>query len=175
MNTQSAGLIVECSTVHSHSCCQPIFPWKCRGKSFLVTGGTPGAVMSMRLLNQCSCEHPCSSTLFCFRHAYCPLCLAYAPPYAGCAVPMKSNRWYPTGVTLPQGRGLIVGGSYDGTDINNGGKNNPSLEYWPPRSSSDGQIGLGFLSRTVRPDPVRRPHQYGGGEQERISPFHSTP
>ena len=65
---------------------------------------------------------------------------------------MASPRWYNTVVRLPDGSAMIIGGSKKGGWINNATVNNPTLEYWPPKSihGSNGlPIHLPFLVDTL--------------------------
>ncbi|KIJ69066.1 copper radical oxidase [Hydnomerulius pinastri MD-312] len=54
---------------------------------------------------------------------------------------LASPRWYNTVLRLPDGSAMIIGGSKKGGWINNATVNNPTVEYWPPKSI-DGSKGL---------------------------------
>ncbi|KAJ7709615.1 copper radical oxidase [Mycena rosella] len=65
---------------------------------------------------------------------------------------MASPRWYNTVVRLPDGSAMIIGGSKKGGWMNNATVNNPTIEYFPPKSihGSNGlPIDLQFLKRTL--------------------------
>ncbi|KAJ6502259.1 copper radical oxidase [Mycena sanguinolenta] len=65
---------------------------------------------------------------------------------------MASPRWYNTVIRIPDGSAMIVGGSKKGGWINNATTNNPTLEYFPPKSihGSNGlPINLPFLADTL--------------------------
>jgi hypothetical protein len=65
---------------------------------------------------------------------------------------MASPRWYNTVVRIPDGSAIIIGGSKKGGWINNATVNNPTVEYYPPKSvaGSNGMpIHLSFLERTL--------------------------
>ena len=65
---------------------------------------------------------------------------------------MASPRWYNTVVRLYDGSAMIIGGSKKGGWINNATVNNPTVEYWPPKSihGSNGlPIYLPFLVDTL--------------------------
>ncbi|KAH7926667.1 putative copper radical oxidase [Leucogyrophana mollusca] len=65
---------------------------------------------------------------------------------------MASARWYNTVVRISDGSAMILGGSKKGGWINNATVNNPTLEYWPPKSihGSNGlPIHLPFLVDTL--------------------------
>lgn len=65
---------------------------------------------------------------------------------------MASPRWYNTVLRLPDGSAMIIGGSKKGGWINNATANNPTVEYWPPKSihGSNGlPIYLPFLVDTL--------------------------
>ncbi|KAH7913989.1 putative copper radical oxidase [Hygrophoropsis aurantiaca] len=65
---------------------------------------------------------------------------------------MASPRWYSTVVRISDGSAMIIGGSKKGGWINNATVNNPTLEYWPPKSihGSNGlPINLQFLVDTL--------------------------
>ncbi|KAK7037958.1 copper radical oxidase [Favolaschia claudopus] len=65
---------------------------------------------------------------------------------------MASPRWYTTVVRIPDGTAMIIGGSKKGGWINNATVNNPTIEYFPPKSihGSNGMpIGLPFLQDTL--------------------------
>ncbi|CAH1762032.1 13984_t:CDS:2 [Entrophospora sp. SA101] len=63
---------------------------------------------------------------------------------------MQTKRWYPSVVTLADGKILIIGGSTGGTGLNNAKLNNPTYEIW---SSNDtvgpAQLPLAFLADTL--------------------------
>ncbi|KAL1743468.1 glyoxal oxidase N-terminus-domain-containing protein [Schizophyllum fasciatum] len=54
---------------------------------------------------------------------------------------MASPRWYNTVLRLSDGSAMIIGGSKKGGWINNSTVNNPTVEYFPPKSI-DGSNGL---------------------------------
>ncbi|ESK83982.1 copper radical oxidase [Moniliophthora roreri MCA 2997] len=65
---------------------------------------------------------------------------------------MASPRWYNTVTRLSDGSVMIVGGSTRGGWINNATVNNPTIEYFPPKSihGSNGRpIPIPFLRETV--------------------------
>lgn len=65
---------------------------------------------------------------------------------------MASPRWYNTVVRLSDGSAMIIGGSKKGGWINNATVNNPTVEYWPPKSIHDSSglpIYLPFLVDTL--------------------------
>ena len=65
---------------------------------------------------------------------------------------MASPRWYNTVIRLSDGSAMIIGGSKKGGWINNATVNNPTVEYWPPKSihGSNGlPIYLQFLVDTL--------------------------
>ncbi|KAJ7272065.1 copper radical oxidase [Mycena haematopus] len=65
---------------------------------------------------------------------------------------MASSRWYNTVIRMPDGSAMIIGGSRKGGWINNGTTNNPTLEYFPPKSihGSNGMpLDLPFLVDTL--------------------------
>ncbi|KAF8136438.1 glyoxal oxidase N-terminus-domain-containing protein [Boletus edulis] len=65
---------------------------------------------------------------------------------------MASPRWYNTAIRLSDGSAMIIGGSKKGGWINNATVNNPTVEYWPPKSihGSNGlPIHLPFLVDTL--------------------------
>ncbi|KAJ6525710.1 putative copper radical oxidase [Mycena capillaripes] len=65
---------------------------------------------------------------------------------------MASPRWYNTVVRISDGSAMIIGGSKKGGWINNATVNNPTIEYFPPKSihgSNGVPIGLPFLQRTL--------------------------
>ena len=68
------------------------------------------------------------------------------------SVRMASPRWYNTVVRISDGSAMIIGGSKKGGWINNATVNNPTIEYFPPKSihGSDGMpIPLQFLKDTL--------------------------
>ncbi|KAF4614541.1 hypothetical protein D9613_002982 [Agrocybe pediades] len=65
---------------------------------------------------------------------------------------MASPRWYNTVVRINDGSAMIIGGARKGGWINNATVNNPTIEYYPPKSihSSGGlPIRLPFLASTL--------------------------
>ncbi|KAH7889565.1 copper radical oxidase [Phlebopus sp. FC_14] len=65
---------------------------------------------------------------------------------------MATPRWYNTALRLSDGSAMIIGGSKKGGWINNSTVNNPTVEYWPPKSiqGSNGlPIHLQFLVDTL--------------------------
>ncbi|KAJ6630531.1 copper radical oxidase [Mycena sp. CBHHK59/15] len=65
---------------------------------------------------------------------------------------MASPRWYNTVVRISDGSAMIIGGSKKGGWINNDTVNNPTIEFFPPKSihGSNGlPINLPFLQRTL--------------------------
>ncbi|KAF8920993.1 copper radical oxidase [Mucidula mucida] len=65
---------------------------------------------------------------------------------------MASPRWYNTVLRISDGSAMIIGGSKKGGWINNATTNNPSYEYWPPKSihKSNGMpIHSPFLLETL--------------------------
>ncbi|KAK0463830.1 copper radical oxidase [Desarmillaria tabescens] len=47
---------------------------------------------------------------------------------------MASSRWYNTVIRISDGSAMIIGGSKKGGWINNATVNNPTFEFWPPKS-----------------------------------------
>ena len=65
---------------------------------------------------------------------------------------LASPRWYNTVLRISDGSAMIIGGSKKGGWINNATVNNPTIEYFPPKSihGSNGlPIGLQFLADTL--------------------------
>ncbi|KAG1855474.1 putative copper radical oxidase [Suillus tomentosus] len=65
---------------------------------------------------------------------------------------MASPRWYNTVIRISDGSAMIVGGSKKGGWMNNETVNNPTIEYWPPKSIHNSMglpIHLPFLVRTL--------------------------
>ncbi|CCO28353.1 hypothetical protein BN14_02348 [Rhizoctonia solani AG-1 IB] len=63
---------------------------------------------------------------------------------------MRSSRWYPTVSRLDDGSVAIIGGSTKGGWMNNASTNNPTMEFFPPKSIGDkGLVGLDFLANTL--------------------------
>ncbi|KAG2158481.1 putative copper radical oxidase [Suillus bovinus] len=65
---------------------------------------------------------------------------------------MASPRWYNTVIRISDGSAMIVGGSKKGGWMNNETVNNPTIEYWPPKSIHNSiglPIHLPFLVRTL--------------------------
>ncbi|KAF9265608.1 hypothetical protein L218DRAFT_986303 [Marasmius fiardii PR-910] len=65
---------------------------------------------------------------------------------------MASSRWYPTVLRISDGSAMIIGGSIKGGWINNATVNNPTIEYYPPKSihgSKGSPIQMPFLKETV--------------------------
>ena len=65
---------------------------------------------------------------------------------------MASPRWYNTVLRISDGSAMIIGGSRKGGWMNNGTTNNPTIEYFPPKSihGSNGlPIHLPFLVDTL--------------------------
>ncbi|TBU65526.1 copper radical oxidase [Dichomitus squalens] len=65
---------------------------------------------------------------------------------------MASPRWYNTVLRISDGSAMIIGGSRKGGWINNGTTNNPTIEYFPPKSIHDSNglpIHLPFLVDTL--------------------------
>ena len=65
---------------------------------------------------------------------------------------MASPRWYNTVIRISDGSAMIIGGSRKGGWINNATVNNPSIEYYPPKSIHDSHgmpIELPFLTKTL--------------------------
>ncbi|PFH54121.1 copper radical oxidase [Amanita thiersii Skay4041] len=61
---------------------------------------------------------------------------------------MASPRWYPTVIRISDGSAMIIGGSKKGGWINNATVNNPTIEYFPPKSIHDSKglpIHMPFL------------------------------
>ncbi|KAJ7085804.1 copper radical oxidase [Mycena belliarum] len=129
----------------------------CAGGTFLgngtmiVVGGNPvvdggqtssadfgdlNGLQSMRLFEPC----PSSSV---------DNCTMYENPDR---IRMASPRWYNTVVRISDGSAMIIGGSKKGGWMNNATVNNPTLEYFPPKSlhGSNGlPIDMPFLRRTL--------------------------
>lgn len=67
-------------------------------------------------------------------------------------VRMASPRWYNTVIRIPDGSAMIIGGAKKGGWINNATVNNPTIEYYPPKSihGSNGMpIPMPFLKDTL--------------------------
>ncbi|KAG7092705.1 hypothetical protein E1B28_009035 [Marasmius oreades] len=67
-------------------------------------------------------------------------------------VRMASPRWYNSVVRISDGSAMIIGGSIKGGWINNATVNNPTIEYYPPKSihgSKGNPIHIPFLQETV--------------------------
>ncbi|WAR57638.1 hypothetical protein PtB15_8B691 [Puccinia triticina] len=67
-------------------------------------------------------------------------------------IKLTAARWYPTSARLPDGSVIIVGGSTEGAFRNSARINNPTIEYYPPKSfsfSSKSPIYSSFLNRTL--------------------------
>ncbi|KAG1877743.1 putative copper radical oxidase [Suillus subalutaceus] len=65
---------------------------------------------------------------------------------------MASPRWYNTVIRISDGSAMIIGGSKKGGWMNNETVNNPTIEYWPPKSIHNSiglPIHLPFLVRTL--------------------------
>ncbi|EPQ57993.1 copper radical oxidase [Gloeophyllum trabeum ATCC 11539] len=65
---------------------------------------------------------------------------------------MASPRWYNTVIRLQDGSAMIIGGAKKGGWINNATVNNPTVEYWPPKSihGSNGMpVHMQFLVDTL--------------------------
>ena len=63
---------------------------------------------------------------------------------------LASPRWYATAVRISDGSVMIVGGSIKGGWINNATVNNPTIEYYPPRSNLDPMVVHSpFLASTL--------------------------
>lgn len=65
---------------------------------------------------------------------------------------MASPRWYNTVLRISDGSAMIIGGSKKGGWINNATVNNPTLEYFPPKSihgSNGSPIDLPFFVDTL--------------------------
>ncbi|KZP21229.1 copper radical oxidase [Athelia psychrophila] len=65
---------------------------------------------------------------------------------------MASPRWYNTVLRISDGSAMIIGGSKKGGWINNATVNNPTIEYFPPKSihGSNGlPIAMPFLNDTM--------------------------
>ncbi|KAF5330658.1 hypothetical protein D9619_005368 [Psilocybe cf. subviscida] len=63
---------------------------------------------------------------------------------------MASPRWYNTVVRISDGSAMIIGGSKKGGWMNNATSNNPTIEYYPPKSihgSMGMPIPLSFLAK----------------------------
>ncbi|KAJ7172197.1 copper radical oxidase [Mycena filopes] len=72
--------------------------------------------------------------------------------YENQRIRMASPRWYNTVLRIADGSAMIIGGSKKGGWINNATANNPTIEYFPPKSihGSDGMpIGSAFLHDTL--------------------------
>jgi len=68
------------------------------------------------------------------------------------SIKMTSARWYPTSVRLPDGSVMIVGGSKEGAFRNSAKINNPTIEYYPPKTfgfTAKSPIYSPFLNRTL--------------------------
>ena len=64
---------------------------------------------------------------------------------------LASPRWYNTVVRISDGSAMIIGGSTTGGWINNATVNNPTIEYYPPKSISDPGVPVysQFLASTL--------------------------
>ncbi|KAK0503562.1 copper radical oxidase [Armillaria luteobubalina] len=59
---------------------------------------------------------------------------------------MASPRWYNTVIRISDGSAMIIGGSKKGGWINNATVNNPTIEFWPPKSIQ-GSKGMPITSK----------------------------
>ncbi|KAJ6597181.1 copper radical oxidase [Mycena vulgaris] len=106
------------------------------GKTSAADFGDVDGLQSIRLFPPC----PSSST---------DGCSMYENPDR---IRMASPRWYNTVVRISDGSAMIIGGSKKGGWINNATVNNPTIEYFPPKSihGSNGlPINMAFLKRTL--------------------------
>lgn len=64
---------------------------------------------------------------------------------------LASPRWYTTAIRISDGSVMIIGGSVKGGWMNNATVNNPTIEYYPPKSilGSDTPIYSTFLASTL--------------------------
>ncbi|KAF7295417.1 hypothetical protein MIND_01081300 [Mycena indigotica] len=76
-------------------------------------------------------------------------CAIYENPQR---IRMASPRWYSTVLRIDDGSAMIIGGSKKGGWINNATTNNPTIEYYPPKSihgSKGLPIAFPFLEDTL--------------------------
>ncbi|CAI2171505.1 9641_t:CDS:2 [Funneliformis geosporum] len=64
---------------------------------------------------------------------------------------MTSKRWYPTMLSLANGKVMILGGSISGTGLNRAEINNPTYTIWPPTDgvTPDPEVQFQFLIDTL--------------------------
>ena len=62
---------------------------------------------------------------------------------------LASPRWYATVVRISDGSAMVIGGSTKGGWINNATVNNPTIEYYPPKSDAGLPIYSPFLASTL--------------------------
>ena len=83
----------------------------------------------------------------------CPSSSAHCAIYENHSkIRLASPRWYSTVIRISDGSAMIIGGSKKGGWINNQTVNNPTIEYWPPKSLHNSiglPIHLPFLVRTL--------------------------
>ncbi|KAL0066472.1 hypothetical protein AAF712_006515 [Marasmius tenuissimus] len=126
----------------------------CAGGSFLANGtlvnvggnpvvedhtgptdfGDVNGLQAVRLFHPCDGSEDCSM---------------YENPHR---IKMASPRWYNTVLRISDGSAMIIGGSVRGGWINNHTDNNPTVEYYPPKSlhgSKGRPIHMPFLEKTV--------------------------
>ncbi|KAI9343755.1 glyoxal oxidase N-terminus-domain-containing protein [Zopfochytrium polystomum] len=62
---------------------------------------------------------------------------------------LLDTRWYPTVVMLPEGRLLVMGGSYIGVEFNAWWSNTPTFEFLPRRKGETSSVPIQFLWDTL--------------------------
>lgn len=62
---------------------------------------------------------------------------------------LASPRWYATVVRISDGSVMVIGGSIKGGWMNNATVNNPTIEYYPPKSDSGIPVYSPFLASTL--------------------------
>ncbi|KAJ7510137.1 copper radical oxidase [Mycena galericulata] len=93
------------------------------GKTSAADFGDVNGLQSIRLMQPCNSSDACE---------------IYENPER---IRMASSRWYNTVVRIDDGSAMIIGGSKKGGWINNATTNNPTIEYFPPKSI-DGYNGM---------------------------------
>ncbi|PVF99228.1 DUF1929-domain-containing protein [Serendipita vermifera] len=61
---------------------------------------------------------------------------------------LLSERWYPSLITLPDGRVFIMGGDKNGGFVNDIEQNNPTYSFWPP-AEGESEIRSPLLENTL--------------------------
>lgn len=71
---------------------------------------------------------------------------SYALDYTGGWLQLTSRRWYPTVETLEDGSMIIIGGDKNGGYVNTAAQDNPTYEFFPPKTTPNQAYDLQFLS-----------------------------